>query len=220
MCIEWSIWRKKNIGKLKFDLSSMSLTSWCLLSHGAGGCTPAKFPFSGTRPRHFLGATDWTMRTQPFNRVWLSFRFLYLPRIADSLKATTEWLPVAGLVWWFWTTVDQDFLSFFFLFWRCVASVTEQLYAWEGTKPGHWVSVTSTSVPDQTFLLWRVSSPWGLESCSKKQGCWALRRAFSELNSWLFTSQLGPAYCWLKHFPRIRVIKQIILQRNPYGPRA
>lgn len=67
MCIEWSIWRKKNIGKLKFDLSSVPLTSWCLLSHGAGGCTPAKFPFSGTRPRHFLGARDWTMHTQPFN---------------------------------------------------------------------------------------------------------------------------------------------------------
>lgn len=69
VCIEWSIWRNKNIRKLKFDLSSVSLTSWCLLSHGAGGCTPAKFPLSGTQ--HFLGARDWTMRAQPFNRVWL-----------------------------------------------------------------------------------------------------------------------------------------------------
>lgn len=53
---------------------------------------------------------------------------------------------------------------------------------------------------------------WGLESCSRKRGCRALRE--------LFSSQLGPASSWLKHFPRILVIKQIVLQRDPHGPRA
>lgn len=118
---------------------------------------------------------------------WSYFLFSCFQRIADNLKAiiwmTTSCLDCLMIL----DKCGPGFPVIFLLFfWDCVTFLYEQLYTWtEKTKQGSECKLPlllcqmrrSLHMCEQFLVL------WPLESCNEEREFWALRGAFSELNS-------------------------------------